>query len=148
MVERDALSDKQFIYVHDPEFIFHRLSLLSNLSPYMAPPGYSSLVAEVSYVIQPPMDDAALSQRVRADLVTMGVLRPDDKIVAQRVLHLPYAYPRPTIGWLENVQRLCAYLEQLDIYTFGRFGGWEYLNMHHIIPRGRDLAKLLESRYG
>jgi protoporphyrinogen oxidase len=148
VVRRNALSDKHFIYVHDPDFIFHRISFLSNLSPHAAPPGYSSLVAEVSYIGQPPMADAALIRRVRADLTTMDVLRSDDKVVASQVLCLPYAYPRPTVGWMENVARIRAYLEQLDIYTLGRFGEWEYLNMHHIVPRGRDLAGLLEERYG
>lgn len=148
VIERDALSDKHFVYVHDPNLIFHRVSFLSNLSPHMAPPGYSSLVAEVSYAGRPPMDNAALMQHVRADLIAMGVLQPDDRLVDKRVLHLAYAYPRPILGWLDNAQRIRVYLEQLGIYPFGRFGEWEYLNMHHIIPRSSDLARLLEERHG
>jgi protoporphyrinogen oxidase len=114
----------------------------------MAPPGYSSVVAEVSYIDQPPMDDEALIERVRADLVTTGILRPGDTIVASRVLDLPHAYPRQTPNRLENVRLVRSYLEESDIYSFGRFGEWEYYNMHDIIPNARDLAAQLEERYG
>jgi protoporphyrinogen oxidase len=148
VIKRDVVSDKHSIYVHDPGLIFHRVSFLSNLSPYMVPSGFSSLVAEVTYIDQPPMDDTALFQCVRADLIAMGILQPDDRIVDRRVLHLPYAYPRPVLGWMDKARHIRAYLERLGIYAHGRFGEWEYLNVHHIIPRSRNLARLLEERHG
>lgn len=147
VVERSSLSDKHFVYVHDPEFIFHRLSFLSNLTPAMAPPGYSTVLAEVTHLDHPPMSDEQLTARVTADLMTMGVLRAEDRIVASRVLHVPYAYPRQTPDRADNVAIIRSYLEQHDIYSFGRFGEWAYYNMHDIIPRSRVLAEQLEKRY-
>jgi len=147
-VDREPLSDKHFVYVHDPDLIFHRVSFLSNLSPKMAPPGRSSIVAEVSYTDRPPMNTEALIQRVCEDLVAMDVLRPDDSIAGSGVLHLPYAYPSQTPDRVDNVGRIRTYLEQFDIYPFGRFGEWAYYNMHDIILNARDFAAELEARYG
>lgn len=148
VVEANRLSDRHFVYVHDPQFIFHRVSFLSNLSPNMAPPGYATLQAEVSYLGRPPLDDEALITRVHTDLRIGGFLRPSDHIVASQVLTIPYAYPLQSPDRLDNMRKIQAYLEQHDIYTFGRFGEWEYYNMHDIIPRARDLAGRLEQRYG
>jgi hypothetical protein len=114
----------------------------------MAPPGYSSIVAEVSYLDQPAMDDPALLQRVWADLLQMEVVRPDDELAASQVFTLPCAYPKPNIGWLDQVRLVRAYLEEQDIYLLGRFGEWEYLNIHDNVERGRDLAVVLAERYG
>lgn len=148
VVEREPLSDRHFVYVHDSEFLFHRVSFLSNLSPEMAPPGRSSVIAEISYDGEPPMSEEALVERVQADLLKMEVLRPDDNIMGSRVLYLPYAYPRQTPDRLQNVNTIREYLKQFDIYSFGRFGEWEYYNMHDIIPNARDFAAELEDRYG
>lgn len=148
VVAREHISDRNFVYVYDPGLIFQRVSFFSNLSPDMAPPGYSSLIAEVSYIGTPPMDDERLVQRVREDLQAMQVLEPDDRIEEVRILRLPYAYPHMHIGYLESVQEVRNYLEAHDIYTLGRFGEWEYLNIHDIIPRSGILADQLNKRYG
>jgi protoporphyrinogen oxidase len=148
VVERGGISDKQFVYVHEPDFVFHRLSFFHNLGEHMAPAGRSSLVAEVSYIDTPQFSDAELVQRVWDDLLMMEITRPDDRLAASQVLHLPYAYPLLTSGWREYLQPLFDYLEQFDIYPFGRFAEWEYLNIHELLPRGRDLAARLEARYG
>ncbi|MGB0389823.1 MAG: hypothetical protein ACPGWR_33800, partial [Ardenticatenaceae bacterium] len=83
-----------------------------------------------------------------ADLIISNFLNPNDKIIASRVLDIPYAYPRQTPDRIENVRLILAYLNQLDIYPIGRSAEWEYYNMHDIIPRTRDLAARLEKRYG
>lgn len=140
--------DKHFIYVHDPDFIFHRLSLFHNLTEHMAPAGRGSLVAEVSHIGQPDLAGDALVQRVWDDVCTMGVLNPDNTLVAGRVLPLPYAYPLMTKGWREQVRSVLDFLEQHHIYSLGRFAEWEYLNIHDLLPRGRDLAARLEQHYG
>lgn len=148
VVARGHISEKQFVYVHDPDFVFHRLSFFHNLSEHMAPLGRSSLVAEVSYIDTPQFCDANLVQRVWDDLLVMGVLRPGDQLAASRVLHLPYAYPLLTRGWREHLRPVFEYLQQFDIYMLGRFAEWEYCNIDELLPRGRDLAAHLDARYG
>jgi UDP-galactopyranose mutase len=147
VVKREHISDKNFVYVYDPSLIFQRLTFMSNLSPHMAPPGWSSLVAEVSYRGFPTEDKHALKRQVQADLIAMGVVQPDDPIITTQVFDLPYAYPCMPIGWQEAVCAIRDYLERQDIYLFGRFGEWNYLNIHDIIPQGRDLAERLKERY-
>lgn len=145
VVNRAKISDKNFIYVHDPEFIFHRVSVLSNISTEIAPEGVSSLVVEVTYKDEPPMDDTALLARIRQDLIEMKLLTDDDEILGQQMLHLPMAYPMPSPDRISTVETIREYLATQDIHLLGRFGEWEYVNMHDIIPRARDLAGRLDS---
>lgn len=147
VVKREKVSEKNFIYVHDLEYIFHRVSMLSNLSDEIAPPGYTSMVAEITYVNEPPMDDDALIERVIHDLIDMHLLRDDDEIVGKQILDLPLGYPMPSPDRIDNVKTIRSFLESKDIYTLGRYGEWEYINMHDIIPRARDLANRLETIY-
>ncbi len=145
VINRAKISDKNFIYVHDREFIFHRVSILSNISPEIAPEGVSSLVVEVTYKDQPPMDDEALLKQIRTDLIDMKILTEDDEIIGQRMLHLPMAYPMPSPDRIPTVNTIRDYLREQGIHLLGRFGEWEYVNMHDIIPRARDLAERLEN---
>lgn len=147
VVEQPSLSDKHFVYVHDPELIFHRVSFLSNLSPDMAPPGYSTILAEVSYSDE-PLDEEYVMDRVHEDLIKCNFLHAQDHVVTTRVLDIPYAYPRQTPNRVEHVRLIHDYLKQHDIYPIGRSAEWEYYNMHDIIPRTRDLATQLEAQYG
>lgn len=144
VIKRPQLSDKHFVYVHEPQFIFHRLSFISNLSPQMAPQGYSTILAEVSYVDQLTVSPENLVEEVRDNLITMNILQPDDDIVAHDLLPIPYAYPRQTPNRQAHVQEIQAYLQRVGIISFGRNGEWEYYNMHDIVPRARDLAQQLD----
>lgn len=147
VVEAETYTDKQFIYVHDPDIVFHRVTFMSNLSPEMAPPGYVSLQAEVSHVGQPAEDDETLTEQVLADLIKIGFVRPDDPVVATDVLDIAYAYPRQTPERAEHVDTIRHYLAEFDVFLSGRNAEWEYYNMHDVIPQTRDLAKRLQKSY-
>jgi UDP-galactopyranose mutase len=147
VINRPNLTDKNFIYVYSPEIIFHRLSVLSNLSPNMAPPGFSALEAEITFRGTPP-DAETLYQAVRQGLIDMRLITPDDTIVAQAILDLPHAYTIPHFGWQDQVKQITDYLHPYDVYPYGRLGEWEYLNINHIIPRSRQMAEKLEALYG
>ena len=113
----------------------------------MAPEGVSSLVVEVTYINEPPMSDEDLLERIRQDLIKMKLLTESDTLIASEMLHMKMAYPMPTPDRIETVEAIRAYLETQDIYLLGRFGEWEYINMHDVIPRARDLAKRLVDKY-
>ena len=148
MVKREHISDKNFIYVPSRDIIFHRLSILSNLSPFIAPPGYSALEAEVTFCDEAPPGNDELLRQVREGLEAMHLLTPEDEITASMVLDLHQAYTLTNFGWKEKVDSIMEYMYANDIYPFGRLGAWEYLNINHIIPRSRDLAAKLTQLYG
>lgn len=147
VVKAEPYTDKQFVYVPDPDTVFHRVTYMSNLSPEMAPAGYVSLQVEVSYVGTPEQDDDTLTERVLADLYKIGFIRAGDPVVATQVLDIPFAYPRQSPDRAAHVERIRRYLADFDVYLCGRNAEWEYYNMHDVIPRSRDLAEQLQTRY-
>jgi protoporphyrinogen oxidase len=146
VVDRPKISEKNFIYVHDLDYLTHRVSILSNLSPEMGLPDRSSITAEITYLGEPPMDDEAIIQRVIDDMIDMKILRPEDKVLGQQMIDIEMGYPMPSPDRIDNVKKIRTYLETQGIYTLGRYGEWEYINMHDIIPRSRDLAKRLAEK--
>ena len=48
-IDREAISDKHWLYFPEKEYIFNRISFPMNLSPETTPKGRSSIVVEVTY---------------------------------------------------------------------------------------------------
>jgi protoporphyrinogen oxidase len=47
----------------------------------------------------------------------------------------------------KSINSIRNYLSDIDLYTHGRFGEWEYYNMDICIKKSMELAQLLKSRY-
>ena len=134
-----------WVYVPQPEIPFHRLGILSNYSPSMAPRGRASFIAEVS--VNPReglrMGERALVNAAVDALEDMGVLRRGGAEVV-KVWRWSYAYVVYTRGASARARRLVEELRRLGIVSTGRFGAWSYLNMDGVVDRvRRDLEEAL-----
>ncbi len=67
-VDREAISDKHWLYFPEKEYIFNRISFPMNLSPETTPKGKSSIVVEVTYRGAKP-DPEETKERVREGLI-------------------------------------------------------------------------------
>ncbi|MFB3881428.1 MAG: NAD(P)/FAD-dependent oxidoreductase [Armatimonadota bacterium] len=143
-VGRPGLSDKHWIYYPEPQFVFQRISLPSNFAPGLAPPGTSSITAEVTCSRDWSSDD--LIGRVVADLQLAGVLTQGDSLRVAHVQELEPAYVVYRPDHRERIGVLREYLEPRGIYSCGRFGDWEYHNMDHAILSGKRAAELAAGR--
>jgi UDP-galactopyranose mutase len=140
---------KHWIYFPEEHTVFHRLSFPASFAPSMAPPGCSSIQAEVSESTYRPCRRETLVRDVLDGLVGIGILTPHDarpleaggRVRVADVVTLDPAYVIHDLEHRARTQRIKAALASWDIGTRGRFGEWAYLNMDHAILDGKAAAE-------
>ena len=118
----------------------NRLSFPSNFSAHAAPPGCSSVLAEITH--QPgdeisQMGNDELIREVTGMLAEMGICTPDN-IVHASVMHQPFAYVVYDLAYQQNIATIKDFCAQAGIPLVGRFSQFEYLNMDGVIRSAFD----------
>jgi protoporphyrinogen oxidase len=145
-VNRPRLSKKHWVHFPETEISFCRISFPTNFSASMAPPGMSSVAAEVAYPTGSPPDREALTQRVISDLVKVGVLRLDDEIVVRHTYDIPMAYCIYDDARRRALPVIRRWLSDVDIVPGGRYGLWTYFWSDEAMLSGRKAAQLAHAR--
>jgi protoporphyrinogen oxidase len=143
----EGLDDKTALYVPDPDVLFHRICYNNAFSPEMAPPGHASIQCEITTNAGDgvhEMADDALCDRVQADLLRIGVLRPGDAVVERMVHRERFAYVVYDLGYARRVKIIGDYLSTVGIHAAGRFAEYKYVNMDACIRRTLDLSRQLD----
>jgi protoporphyrinogen oxidase len=135
-LDRETVSRAASIYFPDPRFPFTRVYEPKNRSALMAPPGKTSLVAEIPYSPGDQyenMEDGRLIEMVRSHLAGAGLIAERD-VLAAGVRRLADAYPVLEKG-VENKRReIFSYLSGFsNLKAIGRNGTFRYLHIHHLL---------------
>jgi protoporphyrinogen oxidase len=144
---REGLDDMTAAYLPDESVLAHRVCFNCAFSPAMAPPGCASLTSEITTTAGDgvyELSDDALTDRVHRDLVSLGILRPNDEIVERVVWREPIAYVVYDTHYAKNQFTILEFLKSKRIHVAGRFGEHKYVNMDACIRRSLDLASELE----
>ncbi|NQT89924.1 MAG: FAD-dependent oxidoreductase [Candidatus Omnitrophica bacterium] len=146
-IDRDMISDKHWIYFPESRYVFYRAGFSSNFSKELAPQGKSSLYAEVSYTKKRPLpcSRGMLKHRIIEDLRKAGILRRDDKVIAEKLYDVRYGYPVHDANRLEAVDGLKKFLTRQGIHSIGRYGSWRYMTMEDCILQGKETADLINT---
>lgn len=142
-IDGPNISDYHWVYFPEDKYIFQRISFPTNLSPFVAPKGKSSITAEVSASKYKPLkvDEERLADVVINDLIKANLLKETHTILFKDVKVLNPAYIIYNCRRGRNVKIIHQFLRKNRIYPCGRFGEWEYLNMDHSILSGRRGAR-------
>jgi protoporphyrinogen oxidase len=140
-----VLRDVHAINVPSSDVPFWRLNLPSSFSPGNVPdPDRTwSILCECSLGqgsakrYQPDQIEAALRQ--------MGFLAPSTKVVSIFTSEVEHGYPVPFAGRDKLLNEVQRELEELGIYSRGRFGGWRYevSNQDHAFMQGVEVVDRL-----
>ncbi len=142
-IDRPGLSDRHWVYFYEDEFPFHRLSFPANFSPRNVPDGKSSISTEIAFSRHRPHDpDRALEQTI-ASLRSARILGPDDTVELVHAQEILPAYVIYDLAHGRNVGTIREWLEEQRIWTAGRFGDWQYLNMDHAMKSGKAAAEAI-----
>jgi protoporphyrinogen oxidase len=141
-VGRENITDKHWIY-YPEETIFHRIFVQGNASPHCNPPGGFGLTCEISYSPWKPLpvDGQTLIERCIADCTSVGMLRPEDRIITANLVDMPYAYVIYDQARASNVATVKDWLALYDIVLAGRYSEWEYYNSDHAFLAGKKAAE-------
>jgi protoporphyrinogen oxidase len=142
-VDRPQLSDKHWIYFYEDEFPFHRLSFPGNFSPRNVPPGKSSISTEVAFSRDRPLEHDRVLEQTVAALRSAGILAPDDEIELVHAEEIEPAYVIYDLNHERHVETIRGWLASQRIWTAGRFGEWQYLNMDHSMKSGKRAAEAI-----
>jgi protoporphyrinogen oxidase len=140
-VARADLSDMHWVYFYEDEFPFHRLSFPATFSPRNVPEGRASISTEVAYSRHRPLDREATLQRTIESLRAARILREDDEIELVHAEEILPAYVIYDLAHGRNVATIREWLREQRIWTAGRFGEWQYLNMDHSMKSGKTAAE-------
>ncbi|MEM2261450.1 MAG: FAD-dependent oxidoreductase [Candidatus Bathyarchaeia archaeon] len=131
--------DQHWIYVPQKDLVFHRYAWISNYSPYNAPKGQSTLIAEVS-IPKGKMPSPRLTEEVLNGLEKIGILEKRN-IISAIIWFNKYGYPIYTIGHRNVREIIQNWLKETGIYSLGRWGAWHYWNIDKIYE---EVIKLVD----
>lgn len=139
-----TLKTKCWIYFPEDKYIFNRLTIFSNYSPFNAPPGCWSLLAEIVLPFgKSPADDFV--EKTISGLLDSGILPRGSEVVDRFTYFCLYAYPIPTLGRDSALKDIQTQLMKHNIYSRGRFGAWKYEigNMDHSVMQGKEVVDFI-----
>jgi protoporphyrinogen oxidase len=141
-IGRPHVTDKHWIY-YPEEAVFHRVFVQGNASPHNNPPGGFGLTCEITYSPHKPLpcDGEELIDRCIEDCIAVGILRPEDRILARSQVDMPYAYVVYDHARAANVALVREWLATQDIELAGRYSEWEYYNSDHAFLAGKKVAE-------
>ena len=130
-----------WIYFPAKKIIFHRVGFPSNLSPYMAPKGCSSISVEISYSKNKPLEKREIERKIIKDLEKTHILKSPEQIIATKVFDIKYAYVICDEKYFGVRSIIHHFLENHSIFSIGRYGSWDYSTMEDTIIEGRKITE-------
>ncbi|QJB55846.1 FAD-dependent oxidoreductase [Pseudodesulfovibrio sp. zrk46] len=147
--EEAERNSKCWMYFPESNSPFYRVTNFHNYSPNnVARPGEQlAFMCESSFSKHKAEKVDELMDRTIEGLVNTSMLdasRVDD-ICTKWEITVDYGYPVPTLERDQSLRTIQPRLEEKDIYSRGRFGGWKYevSNMDHSVMQGVEWAELM-----
>ncbi len=141
------LETKCWIYFPEDNCPFYRATVFSNYSPNNVPDitRFWSLMVEVSESPYKPVDRASLVDSVVDGLLATKLIGSSNDVASVWTYSACHGYPTPFLGRDRLVEPILAELEDVNIYSRGRFGGWKYevSNQDHCLMQGVELVNRL-----
>lgn len=137
------LKNKNWIYFPGSDIPFYRITIFSNYSPQNVPDPakHWSLLCEAAddgkntYTRQ-QLFDLALESLTHYKFIT------GSQVISKFYHLIEQGYPIPTLNLENELTIIQNYLEQHEIYSRGRFGGWKYevSNQDHSFMQGVEVV--------
>lgn len=87
---------------------------------------YWSIMLEVSQSTMKPVDVENILKDSIQGLINTDMIKPEDEIVSTYHRAFDHGYPTPTLEREGVLKELLPKLQDMDIYSRGRFGSWRY----------------------
>ncbi len=136
------LSDKHWIYFPEQQFPFYRIGFPHNFATSMVPKGTSSLYGEFSYINKTKEECSnLLAQSLTAVKKLLSI--EDKHIITEKVISIAHAYVIYNFWREKHLPSLLAQLQEHDVYSIGRYGGWKYSSMQEAVLDGKKIAETI-----
>ncbi len=144
-LNNESLLDRSAIYIPQRDVPFHRVCYMAYFSRRNAPPGCSSLIAEITtnenHEISLASDDTLIEMTVK-ELDRLGIIDRRDVCVTD-IHNEEYGYVVYDREYSKNIAVVREYFKEQGITLLGRFAEFEYINMDTVIKRALATAEVL-----
>lgn len=142
-IKKPKINDFHWLYLPDKEILPNRISFPSNYSPYNAPEGHSSVLAEITF--DPKGKKSKLSEREVVertidDMDSLKLLNRDD-IIFKKYFKIDYAYVVYDLEYQKNMKTIQDFVKKEGITLLGRFSEFRYYNSDKCIESAMEKAK-------
>jgi len=140
---KDRVSENGSLYFPDASFPFTRVYEPKNRSVEMAPPGCTSLIAEIPCQTQDAVWTAG--ERSLIELVTGHFRRlgwiTGTEIIGGATHHMSHAYPILELGYEARLAPVLEFLGRFrNLRLAGRNGCFVYSHLHDMMRSGREIV--------
>ncbi len=149
-LDREKITDDQWIYFPDPAIPFARFSEMKNFSPKMTPPGKTSLFVEFFCDEGDPvysMNKDELFEHAMPHFERLGFFSRKE-VRNHYLFRGGKDYPIYDLDYPENLKPVRDYLDRFEnLYYVGRPGRFKYTNQDHSLEMGILAARsIIEGR--
>lgn len=124
-----------WIYFPEEYYPFYRIGCYSNAVPHLAPRG-SSLYVEIAN------NNSFSKEDILKKLKELLLWESD--IIFTELRSIPYGYVLYDTEWKKSREEIIGYLKNKNIFSIGRYGGWQYSSMEDAILDGIEVAKKIK----
>jgi len=146
-VDVQSLIKESWVFVPDPDIVFHRLSEQESFDPGMSPSG-SIVCCEIMSSQNRPLagrSDAELIADALKGLHDMGYR--NFSVLSQRVIRLPKSYPVFKSGFEAGLTEVLQHLDSINNFrTVGRQGAFNYIGTLDAMDIGYGFVRWLGQR--
>jgi protoporphyrinogen oxidase len=136
------LTNKHWSYFPEKKYSFYRIGYWHNISPSSTPKNYSAIYGETSYL------PGTKTKKQTSNLLDNSINQAlkifklnKTNIVTQKILPIPHAYVVYNFWREKNLNKLHRKLNNLSIYSIGRYGEWKYSSMQEAVLDGKKTAE-------
>ena len=143
----DQLRDKTWIYCPEDKCVFYRVTPFSTFSPDHVPDpeNQCSFLCEISYPGTTRAEKRDMVPATLQGLRDIGLIDVDPATTHIYNMWAEFGYPVPTVDRDEILNDVQPALEDMRLFSRGRFGGWKYevANMDHSVMQGVEVVDRL-----
>lgn len=144
-LRRSPPEDYHWVYVPERRYPAYRVGVFTSVAPSMAPDEGGSLYVELASQGEENRD--TLVAQCLPMLEAAGAIHRRGDVRFAELRRIEHAYVIFDEAWGPARQTLLDFFEAHDIYPRGRYGRWDYGSMEDAMLEGREVAKLLATRY-
>lgn len=145
---KSVIKNKHWIYFPETKYNFYRLGSWSNINKNSAPENHSSIYGEYSYLPNKSIkkDTTKLTEKSISQALQFLKLEKQN-IISKKILKLSHAYVIYDHWREKNLKSLHKRLNDLELYSIGRFGEWKYSSMQEAVIDGKNIVDKILQQY-
>lgn len=146
VIDHPVDTDIQRIYSSEGHIAAHKTAINHNSSDYLRNLPRHGIMMEISEGPEKKLIRKDTNRWILDNLLEMNLIKSESEVRKIVVHNAKYAYPVPTHNRNSIVGSIQEWLNEVGIYSIGRFGQWAYINSDEALHRGLVLGRSLAGK--